>query len=70
VVSDNCTKASNDEAINTFIDNKRFKLMSQGCRVEPLTEIFELLSLQELDLKIREVNHIVPSLYSSKGKVK
>jgi CelD/BcsL family acetyltransferase involved in cellulose biosynthesis len=48
--------------LDSFVEAKRVKLMAQGHKdmLDPLVQVFDLLALQELDLKMREVNPRLP----------
>ena len=48
--------------MNDFVESKRVKLMSLGHKdmMDPIVQVVDLLALQELDLKMRLVNHQHP----------
>ena len=61
-------KLTLEQRIDEFIGQKKLKLMSKNNNEEmdPIMQVFDLLNLQELDIKVRSVNQIE---VKSRGKI-
>ena len=62
-------KLTLEQNIDEYISHKKLKLMSKNNneQMDPIMQVFDLLNLQELDIKVRSVNQIE---VKSRGRIK